>query len=76
LLLRLVPRKHLERAYEPSKCDAEANRLERLEKDENEVAANREYRRTILKLVLGTLLTLPMFFMSEILGQVRRMIAR
>jgi len=75
-LLRFVPPKHLERAYEPSKYDAEAKRLERLEKDGNEVSANREYRHEMRKLVLSTLLTLPRFFIGEILGQVRRMIAR
>jgi|ERR1700730_7742055 hypothetical protein len=75
-LLVLVPPQHLERAYEPSKCDAEANRLELLQKDGNEAAANRGYRREMCKVVLITFLTLPMFLMDEILGQVRRMVAR
>jgi hypothetical protein len=74
-LLHLVPLKHLERAYEPSKCDAEANRLERLEKDGNEAAANWEYRREINKVRLNTLLTLPRFLIGEIWGQVRRCVS-
>jgi hypothetical protein len=75
-LLGLVPLKHREQAYEPSKCDAEANRLERLEKDGNEVAANREYRREIRKLVLSTFLALPRFYIGKFLHQIRRMVAR
>jgi hypothetical protein len=75
-LLGLLPLKHRERAYEPSKYDAEANRLERLEKDGNEEAANREYRREIRQLVLSTFLALPRFYVGEILDQIRRMVAR
>lgn len=74
--LRFVPRKHLERVYEPSKEEAEMDRLERFEKDGNEVAANREYCRQIREAVLMTLLTIPWFFISEIWGRVRRMVAR
>jgi hypothetical protein len=75
-LLGLMPLKYRERAYEPSKCDAETNRLERLEKDGNEVAANRGYRREMCKVVFIIFLALPMFLMGEILAQVRRMVAR
>lgn len=71
-LLCLVPLKHREQAYEPSKCDAETNRLERFEKDGNELAANREYLCEIRKLVLSTFLALPGFYIGEILDQVRR----
>ena len=62
----MVPRKHLEQVYETSKSDAEAKRLERLEKGSNELAADREYRREIRQVVLGTFLTLPKFFIAEI----------
>lgn len=75
-VLGLLSPKHLERAYEPSRCDAEASRLERWENDGNEVAANREYRREIRKLVLITFLTLPRFYIDEIWSQIRRMVAR
>lgn len=75
-LLCLVPLKHREQVYEPSKCDAEANRLERFEKDGDELAANREYRCEIRQLVLSTFLALPGFYIGEILDQIRRMVAR
>jgi hypothetical protein len=75
-LLCLMPLKYRERAYEPAKCDAEASRLERLEKDGNEVAANREYHREMRKVVFFTFLTLPIFLMGEILARVQRMVAR
>lgn len=74
--LCFMPLKHLERTYEPAKCDAEASRLERLEEDGNEVAANLEYRREMRKVVFFTFLTLPIFLMGEIWAQVRRMVLR
>jgi hypothetical protein len=73
-LLRLVPRKHLDLVYEISKSDAEVNRLERLEKDGNQLAADREYRREIRKAVLGTFSTLPRFLIGEIFGHLRRIV--
>jgi hypothetical protein len=75
-LLCLVPLKHLERAYEPAKCGAEASRLERIEKDGNEVAANCEYHNEMRKVVFFTFLTFPMFLIDEILGLVRHMVPR
>jgi len=75
-LLRLLPLRYLERAYEPSKWDAEANRVERFEKEGNVLAANHEYRREMRKVVLFTFLTLPIFLMGEVLAQVRRMVSR
>jgi hypothetical protein len=75
-LLGLMPHKYRERAYEPAKCDADASRLERFEKDGNDLAANREYRRVIRKLVLSTFLTLPRFYLDEIWSQIRRRVAR
>lgn len=75
-LLGLVAPKHLERTFEPSMCDAVANRLERVEKDGNEVAANLDCRREMCKAILMTFLTLPTFYIGEILSQIRRMVAR
>jgi hypothetical protein len=75
-LLCLMPLRYLERAYQPAKCDAAVTRLERLEKDGNEVAANREYHREMRKVVFFTFLTLPIFLMGEIWAQVGRMVSR